>query len=289
MRDYFKRHRKNLLVDIAIFFILIPLVQLLIFQYIPTQVKDSYFVLNTNSITLSSIFLQNYTHLAFGHIAGNLELYLIIMGLIFIMMEDRKRFYRDMGIIFFIAPFIISIATLYKFSLLNHAVNIYGFSGIVATLIGYFTYLFVSRLHKLSNNLIHRYFLLSSIFIINGGLTYQVLGRHDSTPFIIIIVGLALLLLFNIKGLMRLFKNIFLFLSKLRKNYAFLLVVVGGLFLCYFAIISLFLLPSLMEIENTSIGFTNIIGHFSGYVFGILIGYLHIFAEYISKQKVNGR
>ena len=277
------------MVDIAIFFILVPLVQLLIFQYIPTSIKDSYFVLNTNNITPSSIFLQNYTHLAFGHIAGNLELYLIIMVLIFILRENRKRFYRDMGIIFFIAPFIISIATLYEFSLLGHTANIYGFSGIVVTLIGYFTYLFVNSLYRLSNNLIHRYYFLSSIFIINGGLTYQVLSRHDSVPFITIIVGLALLLLFNIKGIIRLFKNVFLFLSKLRGNYTLLLAIIGGLFLCYFAIISLFLLPSLMEIENTSIGFTNIIGHFSGYVFGILIGYLHIFAEYISKRKANGR
>lgn len=273
-----KELQKNWL-SYLVFFVLIPLLQILIFLYVPTQTKQSYFTLNQN-VTVTGLFLENYTHLALPHITGNLGLYIILIVLIFILnykiKSNKKRFYIDMAAIFLIAPCIISLTSLYVFKYLLHKTifDICGFSGIDAALVGYFTYLFIKYLNKLTNNSINQYRFLSGILCINLGLVAQSYNKQLLSIFAILFG--FLLLLINRGWIKKLLQTLFVSLreatpSKLIFDVIFYPISISTLFS---------LLPSLMTIEYVAnVGLSNVFAHYSGYGFGILLGYICIWFE----------
>lgn len=134
----FNRIKNKLTIENVIFFILIPFILTIIcisVQFFP-KLKDI-LILQPLNPTPISIFFSSYTHLTFGHLLNNLENYIVIIFLILILETDRKIFFINMLLIFFMLPILISLYIIYYEP---NSLPGSGFSGILSGLMGYFPY-----------------------------------------------------------------------------------------------------------------------------------------------------
>jgi hypothetical protein len=255
--------------DKIILFLLVPLILFLIYL-LPSNIKDAYFVLHKNNISILNMFLSNYTHSNFEHLLGNLIGYLITICLIMKFETNKASFYKTMGFLFLILPFIVStITTIYV-----PALNSQGFSGIVCGLNGYFIYVIYRYLQnkwKLNANI--SFVIL--IFYINGLLgTGDYLLKNNPLKLIVILIILIILSWYNLN----LFRGIINFLKNKKKEFRpqnFLLIL-KDFFIFIFTMIFLFSLPLLIQFTAENGNITNIFGHYFGYLGGMLFPIIFI-------------
>jgi hypothetical protein len=121
-----------------VFFFIIPLFLLLVFA-LPQAVRDSYFIFHTSDpMQLQTYILSGYTHSElFLHLAGNLALYLIVMGTIFAFENNQRRFCIMAAVSFFIVPIVSSFLTIGLWHFFGTGTSVQGFSGINAAFLAY--------------------------------------------------------------------------------------------------------------------------------------------------------
>jgi membrane associated rhomboid family serine protease len=125
------------LLDIFIFYVLIPLFLSIVFL---TPLNNS-FALYTAHPTLCTIYFSNFAHAGISHFVNNLIFYLIIITLILVLhkvmeIRTRKEFYSDIVLIYLIVPLIVSLYNIMKYPG-NNTTAFLGFSGIDSALNGY--------------------------------------------------------------------------------------------------------------------------------------------------------
>jgi hypothetical protein len=118
--------------DWLIYFLLIPLVILIIF-ILPQPIKDSYFILNLSQPTVFSIFIHNYTHSSTSHLANNLVIYRVTLFSIFKTETYKMRFNKISTLLLLALPFISSLPLFLLSSMMPPA---QGFSAIGAGFLG---------------------------------------------------------------------------------------------------------------------------------------------------------
>jgi hypothetical protein len=149
-----------------LFFVIIPLMLVLIYL-LPQSLKDSYFIMNVKSPSISSIFLSNYTHSdLFIHLLPNILIYLLVIFLIFNIETKKKTFIKISYLIFFILPILSSLFIIY---FVPSMPPVQGFSAIASSFIGYFIYSVYSYIkNSLGIDIKRRFIWL--IFMINFSL-----------------------------------------------------------------------------------------------------------------------
>lgn len=108
--------------DYILFLIFVPAVLTSIYL-LPNSFRE-FMVLYPDNPSLISLFLSNFVHENFGHFAGNLGSYFVIMPLILTQVIDRRRFYIEISLIFLLLPWISSLVTLFYH---NHFTRALGF------------------------------------------------------------------------------------------------------------------------------------------------------------------
>lgn len=260
----------------------IPLMLFLIYL-IPSSIKDAYFILSKNNASIISMFLFNYTHSDFWHLAANLGAYLIVIFLIMKFETSKHEFYKAMAVVFLVLPFIASFATIDFATKYNpYALRFQGFSAIVAGLIGYFPYAVYKHIKnnwkvKLDVTFIYLVFLVNSLA--SGFLYWMANGQEY---IVMLIVAFCLYILhYNLGNICKII-NV---LGEKAKNLSKLSLFsrFEGAFTFMFAILTLFSLPYLIQatVENGS--FSNIIAHYAGYFIGLAFSTILLVIE--SKAK----
>jgi len=240
---------------------IIPLILTLIF-ILPQDIKESYFVLNLSSPTLETIFLSNYTHLEFDHFFYNLLAYIITILVILAIETDRKMLFIMSILLFFVVPFISSIATIIRL----HSGISKGFSAIAAGFLGYLLYASY-KYAKINLNVNTSINFLFLIFI----LIAVIFGFSNSYIFLgfLFMIPALFLIYFERKGIVDLGNKIRLRLEDYKKQG--ILKLSMALFVFIWVINSLFLFNELLiyKVENgTEI---NVIVHYLGYCFGLFM------------------
>ncbi|MDE1866027.1 MAG: hypothetical protein KGH94_05325 [Candidatus Micrarchaeota archaeon] len=253
------------LFPLVLFFVIVPLLQVLVFLYLQTGGWQHYFVL-TPTPGLVNLFLQNYTQLRLWQIFANLIPYLVVLSLIFIVRGKVRWFYRDMALIFLVLPFIISLAILAVYRYLLHAsvLYTYGFSGIDAALLGYLVCLFVGYIDRSLRGTVPRYLFVYGIIGINFG---AILLTYAKNPwgFLVLLVGVAFLFIKNswVGPLFDRVKGGFGADSAL---------ILQHVLFCAFSVLAIFFYLPLMQIAVGGIGPADVTAHLSGYLFGLILG-----------------
>jgi len=121
----------------VLFFMVIPLVLLLIYA-IPQEMKNSYFILNTaNPGNLQTWFLNGYTHSRLYHIESNVIAYFLALIAVFSLENNKRRFWIMAGSSFFLVPLIASFLTVGLNHFLGFGIQAQGFSATVAAFVAY--------------------------------------------------------------------------------------------------------------------------------------------------------
>jgi hypothetical protein len=120
-----------------IIFVDVPLVLLLLYAF-PQYVRDQYLIFHTSDLlSLPSYVLSSYTHSEFFHLAGNLAMYYILIGAVFLFERDRCRFRIMAAVAFFLVPFVCTFLTIGLWHFFGTGTSMQGFSGIDAAFLAY--------------------------------------------------------------------------------------------------------------------------------------------------------
>ncbi|ADI74730.1 hypothetical protein Metev_1899 [Methanohalobium evestigatum Z-7303] len=269
---YMNSGNTRYLPDILFLFVFLPLFLTVVYF----TSLNSAFILHTDDYTIFTIYATNFAHFDYNHFMSNLLSYMVIILLIFIFFRifglcERKNFYLNLLTIFIIAPFGISL-----FSLLIYDMDkILGFSGIVSSLLGYFTASFVTYTYKKADINLNRtiLFLFPVIFFNLSILSLIRYGLIENT-------GLDLLLIFilsiylldeakiDIIKIYHSFKNNNLVNSNF-KNIPFYWYAIATVLFFFTFTIGLWLILFPEKVLNNG-NITNIQGHYIGFMIGTL-------------------
>lgn len=243
---------------------LIPSLLFFIFK-LPTNLKESYFILNPSNVSFFTLFLSNYVHSSSQHFAGNFLSYFIVCFLIFNFETKKRDFYAYSIFMFLILPWLISIISLNTIVLQT---TYQGFSGIVSSMFGYLAYSLYKFLKKYCCGTIK----ITSLYLLVILNLYMILGNIPSEMFhSILILTIAVFLIFLQKET---FKEIVQNRFKI-KNWLRKLSMFQQLYLTLvlpFTIVSIFVLPILVPqniLQNGVI--INSLAHYIGYFFGVFV------------------
>ena len=249
--------------DYIYFFLLIPLLLLIIFL-IPEIYKYNFYLI-TNNPSFLSIFLSNYNHNSVSHIIGNLALYFLFMMIIFGLESNKKRFYMISIFGLFIFPFLIYLLRtpiFYHISQILINFTITGFSGIISYFLGYLLFLsykYLNKILKVEDNF--SFFFL--LFMLGVLLWIILTGK-----IILLIIGIFCFIYF-----IYLCKNtIKLLFTKINFKKNKKLDIVKRIVLLSFLSIFMILLIPLNVMNNGLI--TDTITHFFGYLIGIFSAFI---------------
>jgi hypothetical protein len=122
----------------VLFFLIIPAFLLFIYLF-PHEIRESYFILNTEEPwKLQTWFLNSYTHSQlYPHLVSNGIVYLFALFAIFSFENNRRRFWLMAGISFLLVPFIASVLTIGLFHFVGIGVRSQGFSAVAAAFLAY--------------------------------------------------------------------------------------------------------------------------------------------------------
>ena len=127
------------------FWIVVPAVLLVVYS-LPQAIKDRFFILNTQYPgRVGTWFLSSYTHSQlYPHLIGNLAFYLVVLLMIFLFENNKRRFRILAGWSFLVVPFISSFLTILLWSTFNGTVTGQGFSAIIGAFLAYAMFAFVT-------------------------------------------------------------------------------------------------------------------------------------------------
>ncbi len=257
-----------------IYFVLIPLLLVLIFTY--SNDLKNLLILNIHNPTLLSMIGSNYIHSSFNHLVGNVLFYYLIMIFVFAFdaLTNRTMFSLNLPLFFLILPLICSSLMIFVFNSLEYNITSDGFSGVVS---GYFGYLSFSLFHFIKEyyNIQFKrsiFQLMWVMLLINLFLISLIYGFILAVPIIIILLIVAG---YYTKDD---FHKIFTLVNKIRPLQRGLILISFMLCLCLGV---QFLFPETIIHGKT---LTNIFVHYIGYLFGSSIpGFISIYV--INKQK----
>jgi len=270
--------------DYLFFFVLIPIILLVIFLLPPTF--KNYLILNPSAPNVISIFMMNYTHSTIGHLFNNLFGYLIVLFLIFNFESNRNRFYVFSWFNLFLMPLILYL--LFKITL--QALNIpvfppsQGFSGIAAGFAGYLLFSAI-RFSKRRYDKSITWLSLSLLLIINIAIFSFF---HSNKLFLVSLIFSAFLIFICKKQIIKVSKGIYNDIvygdkRKIKINYyKFVVLVLAIVFLFHF-----YQLASKEIIVGNSI--INTPYHLFGYLLGVafpLFTSKELFTKMKTKSKI---
>ncbi|MBN2094861.1 MAG: hypothetical protein JW727_02335 [Candidatus Aenigmarchaeota archaeon] len=246
--------------EYALFLLLVPAVLALV--YLLPDAARSFFILDLQSPTLSTIFLSSYTHSSLSHLLGNLSWYLAIIFLAMRLEPDRRRFLRFSLLAFFALPFISH----YLVSIILPSLKgtSQGFSAIVSAYLGYllyviYDYLKINYFPKMQFSFL--YFLLSINFVI-----WSAVYGMWTIFFLMVFFSLALAYV-NIEAILEVSRKL------LRQNAKLERTNIRKRLFASFAAVLPFCFFMLAPLDIVSGGvLINILAHYLGYVFGVASG-----------------
>lgn len=263
-----------------------------ILYFLPSE-KQKLFILVPSDPNIFSMYFSHFLHTDSSHLLSNLLVYtLVIILLILLIEKDLRIFYKISLLIFFMLPFILSLVSIIYFNFIGRPFyNIIGLSGIVSAYLGYFLVSFSKYLlsnYGYSRNVEKLNLITFSMFLLLINVIVWIVfftPFYMSTDYLVLMFSLSLfsflLLYFFIgKELVNIIKNLyFSFFSHLdkQKNLRHLIIYLFGVFnLFIILLLVVFSFPSLITFAHNDKGFTNILSHYVGYVFGFLISFLTI-------------
>jgi hypothetical protein len=127
-----------------VFWVAIPALLFIIYT-LPQGIKDTYFILDTSHLwRVQTFFLSSYTHSQFyPHLIGNLAFYFVVLLMVFLFENNKRRFRILAGWALFIVPIISSALTIALWGVFGRSTTGQGFSAIVGALLAYAMYIFV--------------------------------------------------------------------------------------------------------------------------------------------------
>ncbi|WP_167879426.1 hypothetical protein [Methanococcoides sp. NM1] len=251
--------------DIFLLFLFIPSL-LMMFFFLPDYMKFDHFILFPLEPKIETLFLSNYIHSSYSHLMENLVFYVVIMFLIINFETDRKFFIISFLLFSFVLPFIVSFSMVYFIGL---PFPVQGYSGIVSALVAYLMFAFYRYCKKYYCPKIGHEFVYFLIFLN----LFLVLFNLKASIFMYLAVSMLLLVTAYINR--PFFDCVSLKLHSvcgagmIKKSpipiifYVFIIYA----FLVYFLVGLPLLIP-----ENIIDGvyIVNILGHYTGYVFGLV-------------------
>lgn len=244
-----------------LFFIVIPMILVLIYL-LPTNIKDTYFILNKQMPFILNAFLSNYTHSDFWHLIANMGSYIIVIYLLLKFETSKANFYKTVAFLFLIVPFIVSLVTvLYMPTIFSQ-----GFSGVVAGLMGYFmyvTYRHIKDTWKLHADINFIYLMLCANAMVGAGSYWLTNNPLFMALLLFLTIGLAYYNRHLLRNIAILLKN------KTRELKTKRVTLIANYVTLTLALAVLFSLPSLIQITIQNGGLANVMGHYAGYLAGI--------------------
>ena len=263
----FKKH-DVFIIDFLIFFVFIPIFLIVVFN----SPLNEIFKLQTSHPKLISIYFSNFAHFNSDHLYNNISSYVIYISLIFFIPKKNNEFHFDMLLIFGLLPFIASFFNI----LYLPEKNAIGFSGIVAALAAYLFYssfVYIQEkwdLHFKNPILIPLipFGFITAIIFAAYGLKYH----NNTEPMIVLFLIITLFNALYSKSDLhiiavaashswRKFKTDI----KIKSMIKLYMQIIVFLFIL-FGYITLF--PKKLITENGSV---NILGHYIGYFFGLVV------------------
>ncbi|WP_440952257.1 hypothetical protein [Methanococcoides sp. FTZ1] len=251
--------------DIFLLFLFIPSLLLMLF-ILPDYLKFDHLILFPSDPKIETLFLSNYVHSSYSHLMGNVISYLVIMFLIINFETDRRFFIISFLLFSFILPFIVSFSMVYFTGLL---LPVQGYSGIVSALVAYLMFVFYRYCKKYYYPQVGHEFVYFLIFL---NLFLVIFHLHVS---IYMYLSISVLLLITAYLNRSFFDQVSLklhsfFGSGLGRSSSKLIMfysLIVYLLLIYFLVGLPLLIPEEVVRET---GIINSLGHYIGYVFGLL-------------------
>ncbi|MEL4304832.1 rhomboid family intramembrane serine protease [Methanococcoides sp. LMO-2] len=251
--------------DIFLLFLFIPSLLLILF-ILPDYLKFDHFILFPLDPKIETLFLSNYVHSSYSHLMGNMIFYLVIMFLI-INFETNRRFFITSFLLFsFVLPFIVSFSMVYFIGL---PFPVQGYSGIVSALVAYLMFAFYRYCKKYYYPKIGHEFIYFLIFLN----LFLVLFHLNVPVYMYLAISLLLLVTAYINRPFfdyvstKLHSYFGSGITRSSSNFIVIYALLVYLLLLYFLIGLPLLIPE--EVVNES-GIINSLGHYTGYVFGLL-------------------
>ncbi len=256
-----------------IYFVLIPLLLVLIFTY--SNDLKNLLILNLHNPTLLSMIGSNYIHSSFNHLVGNVLFYYLIMIFVFAFdaLTNRTMFSLNLPLFFLILPLICSSLMIFVFNSLEYNITSNGFSGVVSCLFGYLSFSLFHFIKEYYNIEFKRsiFQLMWVILLINLFLISLIYGFILVLPIILV---LCILPIYYTKND---FNKIFTLLNKIGPLPRGAILVSFILCLCLGI---QFLFPETITSDGN---ITNIFLHYIGYIFGIF--FTGIISTYLINRK----
>jgi hypothetical protein len=259
------RLKKDLVVDILLFYIGIPVILLAVYF---SSLNDT-LAFYVNKPTILTAYFSNFTHNNFDHLKGNLIFYFIGLTFAYALQtttsaRTRKELHTDIALIFILVPFAVSGISLYMLNAPD--IPFKGFSGIVAAMLGYSISLFVVFVYKLVNLETTRIQYTLNLFIFLNLVVMMIFRSYDGISTMILLAVLIIADLFlvrqDIQSIVVGIEN----RSNTKKNVKQLMLFLFFLIILVNLIFWQTLFPN--SIINDS-SLTNIWGHYIGYVIGM--------------------
>ncbi|WP_135612395.1 rhomboid family intramembrane serine protease [Methanococcoides sp. AM1] len=251
--------------DIFLLFLFIPSLLLMLF-FLPDYMKLDHFILFPLEPKIETLFLSNYIHSSYSHLMKNLVFYLVLMFLIINFETDRNFFIISFLLFSFVLPFIVSFSMVYFIDL---PFPVQGYSGIISALVAYLMFAFYRYCKKYYCPKIGHEFVYFLIFLN----LFLVLFNLKASIFMYL--GISILLLVTAYANRPFFDCISLKLHSFcgsgikHVSSSFILIYIALIYLIlvYFLIGLPLLIPE--NIVNET-GIVNSLGHYTGYIFGLM-------------------
>jgi membrane associated rhomboid family serine protease len=175
--------------DIAVI-LSVPAVLVLV-QLLPDSVRGA-LVLNYGSPGVVQAYTTQFVHAGFGHLAGNVVVYLVAVALVYplvVYADARRTFYAAFALVLLVVPFPVSFMDLYLVGPTAGDVPTRGFSGLASAFVGFLPVaVFVFLRENLSEEV--RVYESMGLFLAALGVVLLVLnGPTDPTALLSLSLG----------------------------------------------------------------------------------------------------
>jgi hypothetical protein len=128
----------------VLFWLVIPALLFVVYA-LPQSIKDTYFILDTSNLwRVQTFLLSSYTHSQlYPHLIGNLAFYFVVLLMIFLFENNKRRFWILAGWSLFIVPIVSSSLTIILWGIFGRNTTGQGFSAIIGAFLAYAMFIFV--------------------------------------------------------------------------------------------------------------------------------------------------
>lgn len=128
----------------VIFWVAIPTLLFVVYA-LPQNIKDAYFILDTQNLwRVQTFLLSSYTHSQFyPHLIENLAFYFVVLLMIFLFENNKRRFWILACWSLFIVPPISSSLTIILWDIFGGNTTGQGFSAIIGAFLAYAMFIFI--------------------------------------------------------------------------------------------------------------------------------------------------